>query len=59
MFGSHYSFVLWGLGQLSLKLIFGEGNDGETNFLRVAFHEDLAHLDRILQSNPPAKCLIA
>lgn len=59
MFGSLDSFVLRGLGQLSLERVFGEGNDGETNFLRVPLHEGLANLNSVLQSNPSPKCLIA
>lgn len=59
MFGSYGSFVLWIVGKLSLKWIFGEGNDGETNFLRVSFHKGLANLNSVLQLNPLPKCLMS
>lgn len=41
-----------GWRRLSSVWIFGEGNDCETNLLRVASHEDLTNLYSILQCNP-------
>lgn len=43
MFGSNVFFVFW------VSLVFGEGDDGETNLLGVASHEDLTDLYGILE----------
>lgn len=48
MFGSHVFFVFWGISSVG---IFGESNDGETNLLGVASHEDLTDPYSILQCN--------
>ena len=51
MFGSNVFFVLSGHGEVSSVRIFGEGNDGEANLLRVPSHEDLTNLHSVLQCN--------
>lgn len=45
MFGSN----LWDLATVSSGLIFGEGDDGETNLLRITSHEDLTNLYSVLE----------